>query len=781
MERPGTRASLATVGVGVVTRRSWIALATGAALVLVPGPKANAAPRAGIAFDDRAPGRLVLTAPGYTLTLAKRNGRILGLVDRAAGRSLVGTASRCLWGALAQSETSYVGGCSFARGSPRSFTYRWGPATDTLTLAYRGSTRGSSVVTLHAAATSFDLRLALANRGRLLTRVRFPDGLAGDTRTVTAGYTPNVLPGVRLAPGFFTRISNDVQIYPSRWAFADYLAYDADRAHLALYSVVPGPLRPVELGFAHLAAPSLCSGSSFCVVHEFQTWIRRGTTWTSPVVRVRIGETAQQSILAYRHDNGVDAYPSLSSKLGSRLMTFARAPLIKADLTRLTPFRNWAGELARLPSPAILHPVAFQPGGHDRGDPDFLPADPVVAGSDADFAAMIAAAHAHGDLVMPYGNLSWWDPASPTMQSARAADVAVLDEHGLPETIDYGSGVGVIVSPYAPRVRTRIAAYMDEWRTKVPADCLFLDQVGARPWLRDFNRASPSPLAYDDGWLDVIGSYNDRCLMVEDGWDRLARDAVGFHGSLLMMSREVNLPNQLFGEGNWEPYPLATWLLHDKVLLYEHDLYDGTMAVDSEVLAWNMAFGLVSSYSWDALGPGENPWLDLVALLQRDLGPHYAGVPLAAYRDLAPGVVESTFGDLDVVASLGAASTYPVDGSGVAPHGFLARTRDGSLVAGALSGTFDGVALSPGTHDVVVERTPASVTVRQPVGPDTELGVAPPAAWSPGLGLRATALSADGTELGTVAGRLESGRFVFPYAGERDGLRVAGYRVAVAS
>jgi len=115
MERPGTRASLATVGVGVVTRRSWIALATGAALVLVPGPKANAAPRAGIAFDDRAPGRLVLTAPGYTLTLAKRNGRILGLVDRAAGRSLVGTASRCLWGALAQSETSYVGGCYSAR------------------------------------------------------------------------------------------------------------------------------------------------------------------------------------------------------------------------------------------------------------------------------------------------------------------------------------------------------------------------------------------------------------------------------------------------------------------------------------------------------------------------------------------------------------------------------------------------------------------------------------------------------------------------------------------
>jgi uncharacterized protein DUF6259 len=758
-----------------------VAAAAAAVLLIGSAGTAAATPHpAGISFDDRSAGRLVLTAPGYALTLAKRNGKILALIDRAAGESLVGATNRCLWGALAQSETSYVGGCSFAPGSARSFTYRWNPSAATLTLAYRGSSRGSAFVTLRAGTASFDLRLRLVNRGRLLTRVRFPDGLAGDTRTVTAGYAPNALPGVRLKPGFFTRLGSDVQIYPSRWAFADYLAYDADRAHLALYSVVPGPLRPVELGFAHLAAPSGCSGTSFCIVHEFQTWIPRATSWTSPLLRVRIGQSAEQSILGYRDDNGIDGYPSLASKLGSRLATFARAPLIKANLVQLTPFRRWAGQLARLPSPAILHPVAFQPGGHDRGDPDFLPPDPVVAGTDADFAAMIAAAHAHGDLVMPYGNLTWWDPMSPTMHSTRIADVAVLDEHGRPQTIDYGSGVGVIVSPHAPRVRTRIAAYMDEWRTQVPADCLFLDQIGARPWLRDFNPASPTPLAYDDGWLDVMATYSDRCLMVEDGWDRLARDAVGFHGSLLMMSREVDLPTAFFGAGNWEPYPLATWLLHDKVLLYEHDLYDGTMARDSEVLAWNLAFGLVSSYSWDALGPAENPWLDLVGLLQRDLGPHYVGVPLEAYRDLAPGVVQSTFGDLDVVASLGASTAYPVDGSGIPPRGFLARTHDGSLVAGALSGTFDGVALSAGMHYLVVERSPSSVTVRQPVGPDTDVGVAPPPTWSPGLGLRATALSAEGTALGVADGRLEGGRFVFPYVDRLDGLRVAAYRVAVS-
>src|SRR5437763_12263701 len=33
-----------------------------------------------------------------------------------------------------------------------------------------------------------------------------------------------------------------------------------------------------------------------------------------PILRLQIGETPQQSILAYRHDNGMDAYPSLATR-----------------------------------------------------------------------------------------------------------------------------------------------------------------------------------------------------------------------------------------------------------------------------------------------------------------------------------------------------------------------------------------------------------------------------------------------------------------------------------
>jgi hypothetical protein len=152
---------------------------------------------------------------------------------------------------------------------------------------------------------------------------------------------------------------------------------------------------------------------------------------------------------------------------------------------------------------------------------------------------------------------------------------------------------------------------------------------------------------------------------------------------------------------------------------------------------------------------------------------------LSGYRNLAPDVNESTYGDLSVIASRDAVLGYSVAGYDVAPGGFFARTATNDLLAGAFEGSFDGVPLSAGVHYVIVERDAATVTVRQPVGADSELAIEPPAAWSPGRTLTATALAPDGTQVGTVAGRLQEGRFVFPYAGTVNGRAVAAYRISV--
>jgi len=520
---------------------------------------------------------------------------------------------------------------------------------------------------------------------QIVQTVNFPVDMYASVDSVQAGYAPNFLPGVRFGPSFFSRVGNDVLTYPGRWAFADYLALDIGGGHLSLYSVnpAPAPLAPVDLGFVRNPAPIPCSGPSFCITHVFHTWLGAGGTWTSPVVRIRVGEPVEQTIVDYRADNGIDAYPSAAAKLGDRLATLARAPLIKADLQQGTvpPFSSWPQALGQLPSPALIHPVAFGPHGFDATDPDVLPPDPHVGTLD-DFRAAIAAAHDRGDLVMPYLNVSWWSPQSPTIQQLpsglSSTSVSVQDSSGSPATEQFSGFDGFIVSPSVPFVRSRVQAEIDRWQTDVPTDCLFFDQIGARPWRYDFNPAAASPLAYYDGWLSLFAPYADRCLMVEDGWDRLASSFSGFDSSLLLMQREFDWLDQQFGP-DWTTFPLALWLVHDKVLMYQHDLYDGTFTADPDILQWNLAYGYMLSYNWNAGLDG--PWLGIATAFQQALGPHYAGVALTSYTQLADGVTQTRFGTYSVIANW-TGSPYVVDGSTIAPHGFLARTDDGSLVAG---------------------------------------------------------------------------------------------------
>src|SRR5258707_8062378 len=140
-----TQASSGTVR-GRGRTSSWF-VAVGAILaVAASSTRALSAPPA-VAFGDRG-GSLVLTTSAYTLTLTKRNGKVLNLVDRATGAGLARNADRCLWGVAGASNTTYVGGCSFAPGAARRFSYRWNRAASTLTLTYRSSRPGTAVVTL---------------------------------------------------------------------------------------------------------------------------------------------------------------------------------------------------------------------------------------------------------------------------------------------------------------------------------------------------------------------------------------------------------------------------------------------------------------------------------------------------------------------------------------------------------------------------------------------------------------------------------------------------------
>ena len=160
-------------------------------------------------------------------------------------------------------------------------------------------------------------------------------------------------------------------------------------------------------------------------------------------------------------------------------------------------------------------------------------------------------------------------------------------------------------------------------------------------------------------------------------------------------------------------------------------------------------------------------------MLQRALGPHYAGKPLASYRRVGPQATESVFGDLVVLANWSPTGTHVTGGDRLAPHGFLARTRDRTVTAGMFSGLFGGKRLAPGVHAIVVERGRQTITVRHLLGADTDIAIPLPA----GSRVRVDAVDATGERLGTIPGRLGRSRVVFHYAAAHDGRPVAAYRL----
>ncbi len=228
-----------------------------------PKPKKPKPPPA-IRLNAADPSALVLTAPGYRLTLSKANGEIVDLLDRRNGVHVVRGQNGCMWSAK-QTTGVVSNGCGYGPGADGRFSYRWSQAAKTLTLAYDGADTTPGVdatVTVVAAASTFDLRISLSSNVEYpLSAVLFPADLLANANRVDAGYAPTFLPGVRFGKAFFTSPHRNVETYPSRWMFADFVAADLGPSHFALYSVnpAPSPVAPVDLGFVRNSEPAPCS------------------------------------------------------------------------------------------------------------------------------------------------------------------------------------------------------------------------------------------------------------------------------------------------------------------------------------------------------------------------------------------------------------------------------------------------------------------------------------------------------------------------------------------
>jgi hypothetical protein len=736
-------------------------------------------------FDDSASDRIRVGNAAWELSLSKTNGAILDVFDKVLNTSLaVLSRNGCLWGASLDSAPGYLGGCSYNLSGANRFSYSWSAPDATLLLSYNGESSGS--VTLAASQQSyFDLQLKVANHtGATVTRYLFPSDLLFKNSAVTAAYLPFYVPGVKLLPGFFSPGRNYTTTYPGS-TFADLVAMDSNGSALAYYAVNPGNMtQAADIGFHD---DSQNTPGAFYLTHNLETWAPDGSSFTSPVVRVWIGQSVGAVASGYRADNGIADYPAIGAKLGPRFAALAAAPLVKLDMTGAASFSSMIPGLAQIPSPALLHPVSYWPRNFDQNYPDFLPPNPKL-GTMADFAAWTAAAQSLGLFVMPYTNPTWWDDQSPTVMGLPAPltipSIAVQDRSGAAVYETYAPNRGLVASPFSAFVQQRIAGLMAQWSSAVPVDFVFQDQIGARPWRLDFNSAEPDPTQYSNGWLVLTREFAAQGLMTEAGWDRLAETEVGFTGSPLNTPAGADsvrwftgsIANKTFGIGNWQPYPLADWIFHDKVLTYMHDLEDATVTNNLDSLTWNLTFGNILSYRLAdyTRRPG---WPQLVIALQRVFGPRYAGRLLDSFTYLASDVVAAQFGDLSVAANWGP-SSYGLDGYQITAGGFLARTGDGAALAGVFTGQFNGAALSSGDHYVVTDRSGAVVNVRQPIGADTGLTIDLPTDWDRNLAIQVTAMDAGGAALGAVDAQVAQWQLTFQYAGSVSGRAVDHYEIS---
>ena len=136
------------------------------------------------------------------------------------------------------------------------------------------------------------------------------------------------------------------------------------------------------------------------------------------------------------------------------------------------------------------------------------------------------------------------------------------------------------------------------------------------------------------------------------------------------------LYEDLWPEASWRIEPLALFLAHDKVLFYHHDL--GGFVRNRRDLAVTLAMGYGLSWWTHRVEPSEaeRDWLDRLCRVQAVVGPRCAGRRLDEFEYLAPQVIRSRWGDLEVVANL-TDRPWKVDNEHVlAPEGFLARSPD---------------------------------------------------------------------------------------------------------
>jgi len=681
-------------------------------------------------FDDSSSDAIIAGNSEYwEMAFKKTNGAILYIKNKQTG-GLVSQGNRIesLWRAELANNTGFI---DSRQWSASGFSYIWSDSEKTLTFKYpsgSGAMRGVSVDVIFQVSSDnwFDMKLSLQVTGMddAIEYIHFPSDMVFSNADIIEGLYPS-MPGLLLKKSFFEQKQAYEATYPGYpGVFADFFWLSSSGGSLSIYSVDnKNPLVPLKLGLYY----SKINNTDYTYyLHKFGIWRWQGQTFTSSVVRMRIGQTKNEAAVSYRTDNSLDKYSSLRDKLSDNFGIISASPEIKMDASIIKiPFDQYAAKLfPNIPAPSILHFAGFQEGGFDENTPDIFPPDSRY-GTMENYKNMVLSAKAFGFLSMPYTNPTWWDNESPTFLTLPSPltvqDIAVITDNGKPLYESYNSRGGYTVCPWVPFVMERLKNSMQQMKTEAYSDIIFEDQIGARSWWFDFNASSPAITGYIDGWIEHTRRYKDNLLATEQGFDRLAETEIGFYGSVQYLEK-TSEAQKYWGADTWEPYPLAQMIMRDKVLFYQHDLSDETMTFSKENLIWNLSFGYQLNYQITNSAKDDYDWLKMIGMFQRDVLSGYADELITGFEYLDMDFSKTDFQNHTVYTNWNLKSARTVGKHTVSPSGAIVLGNDGSLCAGIFAG-YNGTALANGDHYLIEKRENNYILLQQALGFDTPINI----------------------------------------------------------
>lgn len=447
--------------------------------------------------------------------------------------------------------------------------------------------------------------------------------------------------------------------YPSAvadFAYADYGAAGG----VAMYGVQPVMRRPWDRERVVTPARLEISGTgeSAKFVHGWHLMCEAGETWRSPVWRLDVAHRDVRDALS-RYAQVMEIGGSLEKKIPDAQL---RERLKGAVLVRLGASKASAQiqAMSSLPAHSLVHYTEYLHGGFDKQYPDHFPVRKAW-GTDDDYREFLRRGRELGHLMMPYTNTSWWciEPKGPTFER-EGEEPLNRQRHGQLRLERYANNKGYSLCFWHPAVQEAHRRVRRQMTEEFPCDVLFQDQVGARTWVWNYHPLEPRRASGHDGMLSLSMEDAEVVPMAtEDGYDRVLNFESMICGAAWGMipadhKHRERHAKYLFPRGEWEFFPILSYLGHGQCLFTTHDL--GHFTDNPEKLAATLAFGYSLSLRWNgaqAQVPWQRHWLAWLDALQKSVCAAYAGQPLLDFRYVTPGsedpVLYSRYGG-DVVA-----------------------------------------------------------------------------------------------------------------------------------